>query len=160
FDTKGNLYISAIQLGGTLVAMGGRALPLVEVADDHVSAIIPYDLPVNTRTQLIVQRGTSAAVPEDVTMAPAQPAIFTVAQTGSGQGQIFKSVAGNAATLADSANPATAGDTIIVQCTGLGAVDSSIPAGTAAPDAPLARVTAPVSLTIGGVKADVQIAAL
>jgi uncharacterized protein (TIGR03437 family) len=147
-------------LAGTLVALGGQAIPLVEVADDHIAAVLPYDVPVNTRLQLIVQRGNSAAVPESITIAPAQPAVFTQDKTGRGQGLVFKVNADKTTTLADPAAPAAAGDTIQIQCTGLGAVNPPVPAGTAAPDSPLASVTAPVGVTIGGVKAEVSVSVL
>jgi len=149
-----------MQLAGTLVGMSGKAMPLVEVAKDHIQAIVPYDVPVNTRVQLIVQRGTSAAVPENVTVAPAQPAVFSADASGAGQGQIFKLNPDNSTTLAAPGAAATAGDTILVQCTGLGAVDPPVPAGTAASDSPLSKTIQTVTLTVGGVPADVQIAAL
>lgn len=147
-------------LAGTVVALGGRAMPLVDVADDHITAVVPYDVPVNTRLQLIVQRGNSAAVPENITMAPVQPAIFTQDKTGRGQGMIFKVNADGTTTLAAPGNAVAAGDTIQIQCTGLGAVDPAVSAGSPAPDIPLASVTTPVSVTIGEVKAEVTLAVL
>jgi uncharacterized protein (TIGR03437 family) len=159
-SSTANNFPLPTQLAGTLVAIAGKALPLVEVADDHINAVVPFDVPVNTRVQLIVQRGNSAAVPENITIAAVQPAIFTTGNSGSGQGQIFKVNGDGSVTLAGPGSAATAGDNILVQCTGLGAVDPPVPAGTAASDSPLSQVTQHVSLTIGGVPADVQIAAL
>ena len=93
-------------------------------------------------------------------MALAQPAIFTQDKSGSGQGMIFKVNADGTSALAASGNAAAAGDTIQIQCTGLGAVNPAVPAGSAAPETPLASVTTPVSVTVGGIQAEVTLAVL
>jgi uncharacterized protein (TIGR03437 family) len=96
-------------------------------------------------------------VPEPVTIAPAQPAIFTKENKGEGQALIFKE---DGTTLAEPGTPVAAGDLIIVRSTGLGAVDPPVAAGEAAPESPRANVVAPVSLTIGGIDAEVVSAVL
>jgi uncharacterized protein (TIGR03437 family) len=143
------------ELAGSTVVLAGRALPLQYASDGQINAIIPYDVPVNTQQQLIVQRGSSYAVPESVTLSAAEPAIFTTSQSGSGQGLIVD-VDTN---LVDRRHPATPGDAIVIYCTGLGAVDSAVEAGTATPLA-LFRTVAPVEVTVGGVKANVLFAGL
>jgi uncharacterized protein (TIGR03437 family) len=140
------------ELGGTTVAMAGRALPLLEVRDDRIDAIVPYDVPVNARHQLIVQRGAANTVPETVTVAAAQPAIYTKDRTGGGQGMIHVIAEGAPPRLAEPGSPARAGDSIAISCTGLGAVEPETPAGAAAPEQAPA-VIAPVTVTIGGVEA-------
>jgi uncharacterized protein (TIGR03437 family) len=64
--------------------------------------------------------------------------------------------------LVDSANPAKAGDVVVVYCTGLGATNPAVRSGEAAPTPPaaLAKVTTPVSVTVGGQPAVVQYAGL
>src|SRR5260370_38238063 len=51
---------------------------------DVVIAVVPYDVPVNTTQQLVIQQGSSLSSPERVNIAAAQPAIFTTNQSGSG----------------------------------------------------------------------------
>src|SRR5262249_46328570 len=122
--------------------------------------VVPFDLPVNTRHQLLITRGSSLNLPESVIAAEAHPAIFTTDQTGKGQGLVFGVSNSGTQNLADRANPVRAGDTVITYCSGLGRVDPPAPAGSAAPSSPLSRTVHPVGLTIGGVKAAVLFAGL
>jgi uncharacterized protein (TIGR03437 family) len=139
--------------------MAGRALPLVEVREDRIDAIIPYDVPVNARHQLIVQRGAANTVPESVTVAAEQPAVYTKDRTGGGQGMIHVIAEGAPPRLAEPDSPARAGDVIAITCTGLGAVEPTSPAGEAAPnEAPV--TLAPVTVSVGGVEATGAVATL
>jgi uncharacterized protein (TIGR03437 family) len=139
--------------------MAGRALPLVEVREDRIDAIVPYDMPVNARHQLIVQRGATNTVPESVTVAPAQPAIYTKDRTGGGQGMIHVISEGAPPKLAEPGSPARPGDLIAITSTGLGAVQPALRAGEAAPEQPPGTV-AEVTVTIGGLEAPGAIATL
>ena len=100
------------------------------------------------------------SVPEPVTIASAQPAVFTVDGSGSGQGVVLGFLNGGAQVLADSANPVSAGGYIVMYATGLGAVTPPVPDGIAGPSSPLSTVTDPISLTIGGVNATITYAGL
>ncbi len=142
-------------MAGTQVVIGGRLMPLLAAGETQVNAIVPFGLPTNTQQQLVLQRGNTYTVPQAVTIAAAQPAIYTKDNTGKGQGAITDSN-GN---LAAPGNPVAAGAAIVISCAGLGEVDPPVPAGTSAPS-PMARVTSPVSLTIGGVPATIQSAGL
>ncbi len=138
-------------LAGTTVLIGGRPMPHLFTSDQQVNAMVPYDLEVNTRHQILVRRGPTYARPVAVDVAAAQPAIFRLTGT---QGHIYKFTATGQQTLADAANPVRAGDVIVIYCEGLGAVDPPVPAGAAAPGVePLARTVNAVRLTIGGVEA-------
>jgi uncharacterized protein (TIGR03437 family) len=55
-------------------------------------------------------------VPEELPVAAAQPAIFTVDATGRGQGVIRHE---NGST-ADAQSPAAKGETVVIYCSGLG----------------------------------------
>ena len=132
-------------LNGTEVLLGGRPLPLRYASDGQLNAQVPYDLAVDTQLSLLVRRGTALSVPENITVAAAQPAVFTVDQSGQGQGAIFRQRSG-ALALADSAAPAQAGDALIIYCTGLGTVDPPVVEGTAAPLSPLSSTKSPVTV--------------
>jgi uncharacterized protein (TIGR03437 family) len=133
-----------LQLGQTNVLLAGRQLPLLYTSDGQINAQVPYDLPLNVPTQLVVETAGTQSVPEPLAVAPAQPAIFTVDQSGAGQGVIVNS----ANVIADRNAPVTAGDTLVIYCTGLGAVTSVLPPGVPATGA--TSTVAPVSVTIGG----------
>jgi uncharacterized protein (TIGR03437 family) len=70
---------------------------------------------------------------------------------------IFKS---DGVTLAQPGNPATAGETVVIYCTGLGAVNPPVPEGTPPPVSPLSMTVNPVTVTIGGQDAPVQFSGL
>jgi uncharacterized protein (TIGR03437 family) len=144
-------------LGGTQVVLGGKPLPLLYTSDAQINAQVPFEVPVNSQLQLLVQRGSALSVGEPLTVAPAQPAIFTQSETGSGQGSIVNAVTN---VLADSNAPVGAGDIVAIYCTGLGPVDPEVPSGAVAPTSPLSRTRSDVSVTIGGLPATVNFAGL
>jgi uncharacterized protein (TIGR03437 family) len=143
------------QLSGTEVLLGGRNLPLLYTSDGQVNAQVPFDLTVDTQHQVVIRRDTALSVPEVLTVAPAQPAVFTADQSGRGQGVIFR---GNA--VADAANPAHEGDTVVIYCAGLGPVNPPSDAGAPAPVSPLSRLAKPAFVTIGNIPARVDFAGL
>jgi uncharacterized protein (TIGR03437 family) len=132
-------------LGGASVLLGAEVLPLFSASDKRIDAQVPYDVAVNARHQLIVRRGNSYTVPESVTVAAAQPIILSIYD-----GQV----------VADQNNPVQAGDTLTLNCSGLGAVDPPVPAGTPAPANPPSQVTGQISLTVGGIGAQIISATL
>lgn len=148
----------SLQLGGTSVVLGAEQLPLLFTSGRQVNVVVPYDVPVNSTQQLVVQSGTAISIPQSVVIATAQPAIFT--QNGSGTGaaliQVFKS---DGTELLNN-SPVTAGDVIILYCSGLGAVKPPVAAGSPAPDSPLSKTVNPVTATIGQAQAQVEFAGL
>ena len=147
-------------MAGTSVLIAGRPAPIASVSVGRIDAIVPYDVPLNTQHQVIVQKGPVATVPEMVTVAPAQPAIFTQDKSGVGQGSVYALRADDTQVLADAANPVTTGDNILIQCAGLGAVSPPVDAGTVTPDSPPSMTVNAVKVTIGGVDAPVTFAGL
>ena len=133
-------------LGGTQVFLSDRALPLLYTSDGQINALIPYDVNVDTPLQLRVRRGTAESIGLPVSVASAQPAIFTQDFSGKGPGVIV-----NAANqLVTAANPVKAGDAIVIYCAGLGAVNPAVPTGAGAPiGGPLSSTVSPVNLKIG-----------
>ena len=149
------------QLGATSVFMGGEQIPLLFVSDGQVNAVVPYDLAPNTTYQLIVQRGTSVAVPVSVTVAGSGPAILSTNGSGSGQGHVYRIDSSGSAALADAQTPAQAGQALVIYCAGLGAVNPNVQAGMGSPiGGALSKTVAPVSVTIGGQPAQVLFAGL
>jgi uncharacterized protein (TIGR03437 family) len=145
-------------LAGASLQVGGLDVPLFYSSGGQVNAQLPFELALNARPQLIVKGASFVTVPETITVAAARPGIFTTTQDGKGQGVIMDV----ANRLVDSANPAKAGDVVVVYCTGLGATNPAVRSGEAAPapPSPLAKVVMPVTVTIGGQPATVQFAGL
>ncbi|MCX6995641.1 MAG: hypothetical protein NTV49_00800 [Kiritimatiellaeota bacterium] len=109
-----------------------------------------------------MQNGAAYSQPQPVAVGAAQPGVFTQNQSGSGPGAILgqKPVAGSVAALNTAANPASAGDYLLIYCTGLGAVTPSIVAGAAASYPPAYYTDNKVTVTVGGIDAPVQFSGL
>jgi uncharacterized protein (TIGR03437 family) len=147
-------------LKGTEVLLGGRLLPLRYVSDGQLNAQMPFDLAVNTQLPLLVRRGTALSVPENITVAAAQPAIFTSDQSGKGQGSILRVRPDGTQAVANSGAPARAGDVLVIFCTGLGTVSPPVGEGKKAPLSPLSNTNNTVSVTVGDIPAQVQFSGL
>ena len=146
------------EINGTQVLMEGTPLPLRYVGSGQINAQVPFEVGINSQQQLIVVNGGAVSVPQDVIVAAAQPGVYTQDQSGSGPGVI---VNGSTNQLITSANPAQAGDVVVIYCNGLGAVNPAIPTGAPAPlDGPVSQTVNPVTVTIGGVNALVDFAGL
>jgi uncharacterized protein (TIGR03437 family) len=142
---------------GTQVFLGDKPMPLLYTSDGQLNVQVPFDVPVSGQYQVTVQRDAVASVPESLVMSMAQPGIFTANENGTGQGDIFKS---DRVTLAQPGTPAAAGESIIIFCSGLGAVTPSVAAGQPAPDSPQAQTVNPVAVQIGGQAAKVEFSGL
>jgi uncharacterized protein (TIGR03437 family) len=130
------------QLGGTTIASGTVALPLLSVSDGQVNAYVPPSLSglVNvTLKNLIGQHTTTLLV------APAAPTLFSLSKSGSGPASALH-VNG---TVVSTTSPATAGEYISLYATGLGNT-------TAAAGLDVAVLTPQV--TVGGTQAVVTFA--
>jgi uncharacterized protein (TIGR03437 family) len=147
-------------LGTTSAVLGGQPLPLYYASNGQVNAIVPYGLATNTRQQLVVQVGNNISVPQSVLLGDARPAVFTPDNSGQGQGDIYKYDAQGHPILYDKNAPAKTGDVLIIYCSGLGAVNPPLTAGTVTPLTFLTQTVAPVTVTIGGVAAPVAFAGL
>lgn len=153
--TSDNPYPS--QLGGAQILLGSSPLPLHYVSGAQVNALIPYGLAPNTIHSLYVVRDNTISVPIPLPVATAQPGIFTVDQSGTGQGVIVNGVTN---VLADSNAPVTAGDVVTIYCTGLGEVANEPMNGMPAPSSPLATTLVNPAVTIGNLSAVVMFSGL
>jgi uncharacterized protein (TIGR03437 family) len=145
-----------LALGNTLVAVAGRAAPLAWVSGNQLNGVLPFTLPVNTTVQMVVTRGATISTPVFITIAAAQPTVFTVDGTGRGQAIAYHD--GQPGVLADVSNPASPGETINIECAGLGTVVPSIDAGTVGPDS--SSTARAVNVQINGTSATVVSAGL
>ena len=147
-------------LGGSSLLIAGFQAPLLFSSDSQVNAMIPYGIQVDAGQQAVVSHGSSLSVAQSLTIAAASPGVFTVNGLGNGQGHIYVAHADGTQTLADAVHPTTAGDIIVIYCTGLGEVTPAIIAGTPAPFDHFSPTVNQVNLTIGDVKAQVQFSGL
>jgi uncharacterized protein (TIGR03437 family) len=146
------------QLGGTSVFLGSEQLPLLFASGGQINAVVPFDAPVNSAQQLIVQQGSAISIPQSVVIAPAQPAVFT--QNGVGTGGALINVYKSDGTPLPNNSPVTGGDVIVLYCSGLGAVNPPIAAGSPAPISPLSHTVNAVTVMIGNKPGQVSFAGL
>jgi uncharacterized protein (TIGR03437 family) len=146
-----------LSLGGATIILGGKQAPLLFTTDGQVNAVVPYGIPVNSAQQAVAARGSTISVPQPVTLAPAAPGVFT---SDGRQGIVVDVDAAGNQTLVDPAHPARIGDALVIYCTGLGEVDPSVTTGSPAPASPLSNAVNPVTVTIGGIDANVLFAGL
>src|ERR1700691_4282995 len=128
---------------------GGTAAPLYYVSSGQANIQVPWEVAGQTTATLTPTLNGVAGAAQTVNVAAFAPAIFTTNAQGSGPGAILDS----SFRLVDVSNPAIAGTTtILIYCTGLGAVRANQPAtGAAASLTDLAPTTTPVTVIIGGV---------
>jgi uncharacterized protein (TIGR03437 family) len=151
-------YPLPTQAGGTSVTLGGELLPLFAVTPGQINAILPFDLPVNTTLPLVVTYNNAISAPEPVSLIASEPGIFTGSENGLGLGIVVIYHADGSAALAGPGNAASAGDTLVIYCTGLGDVTPRLIAGSPAPLQPLSMAIDPVTVTLGGKSVPVSFA--
>jgi uncharacterized protein (TIGR03437 family) len=132
----------------TLTACG-RAFPLYSVSPGQINAQLPLECPA-TGTVAVTVAVAGQTATQTFILAQASPGIFTVNGSGAGDGVILH--ANN--TLVSAADPATAGEEVVIYATGLGATSPSFATGTAANQ--INTTAMPVSVTIGGQNATVM----
>ncbi|MBS1859348.1 MAG: hypothetical protein JST11_28500 [Acidobacteria bacterium] len=141
-------------LAGTRVLFDGIPAPLVYTRADTVSAVTPYALDGKAATVVQVeyfgQRSPGATFP----VAATSPGIFKLGNAVGGVGIWALNQDG---TLNSPANPAVAGSVVVLFATGAG---QTTPAGIdgSVAVAPYPAPKSAVSVTIGGVNADLQYA--
>jgi uncharacterized protein (TIGR03437 family) len=146
-----------VELQGTSVYVDDQELPLFYTSSGQINAQIPYNLNTNSPHQLIVERDGARTIPQTFTLADEQPAIFTTNAGGYGQGVIFGPGPDgkyDTNTLADSNNPVSIGDYLVIYCSGLGAVTPGVTAGQIPLPYPTdTKVMGQLTVTIGNVPA-------
>ena len=147
-------------LAGTQITLGGQALPLLFSREDQVNAILPFELAdrLNESLPLLVRRTDlgSVTLSEPVFLTGFRPGVYTQNASGSGPG----SIQDLGFQLVTEANPVAAGDVIIIYCAGLGDVTPEIATGEAATVVPLIETSEEVTVTIGGLPAQVSFSGL
>ena len=121
---------------------------------------MPFEIPVNGTQQLLVEQNGMYSLPETVVVATANPAVFTQSETGQGPGVVVVYKTDGTVFETNASQFASAGDLLVIYCTGLGTVSPPVADGAAAPLTPLSKTVNPVTVTIGGQPAKVMFAGL
>ncbi len=146
-DTQ--IFITGTTPGGS--STGLIPMPLYYVSQTQVNALVPYEVGVDTNLQLLVQRGLTYSTPVHIDMAQAQPAVLAASLSSGSPGRIVVYPKGGGTPFLVSPNtPAHAGDSIVLFCEGLGAVDPPVADGAAGLGQPLSNTVGTVQVTMGG----------
>ncbi len=125
-------------LASTQVQLGSTALPLLYVSPTQINAIVPSGVPLSSNASLVVATSGFQSIPIPIILLPTDPGIFSGAV-----------VSANGTAIGPSA-PAHLGDTLVIYCTGLGAVNESLDPTLPAPTDHTVRTQTPVSVFLRG----------
>ena len=144
-------------LDGTSVTVGGSALPLFFVSAGQINAQLPFQV-ANGSVQLTVRNSAGSTATRSITISAAAPGVFTT--TSNGKGNAIAVHADFKLVQKITGGNALAGETIILFCTGLGALDNFNSAGTIAPSVPLANTVQKPTVLMDGRPAQVVFSGL
>jgi uncharacterized protein (TIGR03437 family) len=144
-------------LDGTTATVGGLAVPLFFVSPGQINAQLPFQVSAGS-AQLIVRNSSGSTATRSITIAVASPGVFTI--TSDGKGNAIAVHADFRLVRKITGENAQADETIILFCTGLGAVDNFSSAGTVAPSSPLASTVQKPTVSMDGRPAQVTFSGL
>jgi uncharacterized protein (TIGR03437 family) len=134
-------------LAGSSVTFNNVPAPLIFVSQGQINAIVPYQAAGQTSVPVVVTSNGTAAATFTVPIVATAPAIFSLTESGSGQGAILN----QDASVNGASNPAAPGSIISIFATGEG---QFVPAGTTGcitgGTLPLPKPIQMVSVTVGG----------
>jgi endo-1,4-beta-xylanase len=150
YDAAGRI---ATSLADTQLLFDGTAAPVVYTLTGQSSFIVPYGVQnqASTTIQYVYQGTSSNSVVLPV--APTIPGLFSIDSSGNGPGAILDA----AYKLNSAANPAKAGDVVLLYGTGAGALKPAATDGGLV-GAPLPQPVGDVTVQIGGKNATVSYA--
>jgi uncharacterized protein (TIGR03118 family) len=136
-------------LGGTTVTFNGVSAPILYTQADQTNVIVPWGL-TGTSANVVVTSGTvtsSSTVP----IAATAPGLFTSNASGTGATITLN----QDGSVNSSTNAAAAGTVVVLYVTGLGQTDPPGQDGVVSSPKVIAEAVAKVTVTIGGMPAQV-----
>ncbi|HEY1340103.1 MAG TPA: BACON domain-containing carbohydrate-binding protein [Bryobacteraceae bacterium] len=137
-------------LGGTRVLFDGAAAALTYSSANQVNAVVPYSLRPGATTQIQVEYQGALSNTMSMPVQASTPGIFTIDASGLGSGAILN----QDYQVNAPATAAVRGQVIMIYCTGGGVTNPPSVDGSVT-GLPLPNLTLPVTVTIGGLNADV-----
>jgi uncharacterized protein (TIGR03437 family) len=108
----------------------------------QINVQVPWEIGGKPIASVVVATNGLASAAKSIPVLESQPGIFGY----SAGGQIFGAILHATFQLADTGHPATAGETVLIYCTGLGAVFPQAQDGAAATGAELTVATPTVTI--------------
>ena len=129
-------------LNGVSVVLGGHGARLLYVSPGQVDAVLPFGAPIGPQ-MLTLTNAHGSSAPFTLNVAAVAPALYNFA---------FKNAD---FSIVSSSNPAHAGDVLVFYATGMGQTKPALITGQTVPLGPPYYNTGPVTVTIGGLDAQV-----
>ncbi|MBS1872661.1 MAG: SBBP repeat-containing protein [Acidobacteria bacterium] len=146
-DAQGRMSTS---VKSTRVYFDGMPAPVVYASAGQVSVVVPYGIAGRPTVRVDAEYLKGHSTPVNVAVVETAPGIFTANSSGTGQGSILNQDYG----VNGPSNPAARGSVVLIYGTGEGQTDPQGVDGSFA-GAVLPKPLKPVSVTIGGVPAQV-----
>ena len=138
-------------LNGVSVLINNKPAPIYFVSPGQLNVLVPFSTTGPTAT-IVVQNGSANSNAVTVPVAATSPGIYALDQSGSGNGAILHADY----SLVNAAKPASAGETILIYLTGLGAVAPTLADGTAGTAGTLYNAATDLTVYVGGQPGNVQ----
>lgn len=138
----------ATNRSGVTIRFDGTPSPLVYVSAGQVSGVVPYNVAGKPTVQVTVEYQGQISAPLTVRVAETAPGLFSANSSGSGAAAAL-----NQDGTFNSAAPADPESVVVLFGTGEGRTDPTVADGSVINAA--VRPVAPVTVTIGGIRADV-----
>ena len=124
-------------LGGTQVTFDGKPAPIIYTSSGQISVVAPYS--ISSLPSIDIQLTYNGTLSNQITLPvkPANPAIFTLNASGTGDAAIVRYPDG---AVISSSNPANVGDVLELYGEGYGVPTT----GTSLPDGTIVGSTLPV----------------
>ena len=146
-----------VSLDGTSVTVGNQVIPLFFVSPGQINAQLPFNLQSGSAL-LTVKNGGGLSGNFTFVVTNTSPAVFTA--TTDGKSAAIAVHSDYSLVQSSPRESARSGEAIFIYCTGLGAVDKTIAAGSAGPSNPLANTSQKTTVSMGGRQAQVLYAGL
>ncbi len=145
-------------LASSRVLINGTAVPLFDVINiqgtEQISAQAPFEIAGQQNVSIAIDNGRTISPAIQVPVIAAQPGIFLE----DGVTGAFLHGADNSVVTA--AKPASAGEVVVVYCTGLGAVTPPGTTGALASSSVLSNTNVTPTVSVGGANANVAFSGL
>ncbi|MBM3784573.1 MAG: hypothetical protein FJW30_09460 [Acidobacteria bacterium] len=145
-----NLRIPTV-LDNARILVNGEAAPVLYTSANQASAIVPYSFVNVPEATITAQFGDRVSRPFSVPLRTADPGLFSLDRTGRGPGAILN----EDGSVNGPGSAASRGSIVVLFGAGFGQTNPASTAGEITPAANPPRLTAPVSVTVGGQAAQV-----
>jgi uncharacterized protein (TIGR03437 family) len=132
-------------LAGTRVLFDGTPAPMVYTSPTQLSVVVPYNVAGKQTVNVVVEYQGFQGPPVELPVSASNPAIFTLAINGTGDGAIIRLDG----SVVSSTNPASPGDTLVLFGAGQGVMAPQLADGEIV-GSNLPRPTGTVTLLIDG----------